>query len=191
MLHKKFLMVFCFAAHLNIPLLPPPHQIFLAFLRTPRFLSLMSCFFIYFYFLSPLPFVFLALTGYGNIAPSTEGGKIFCILYAIFGIPLFGFLLAGIGDQLGTIFVKSILRVEKIFRVSCKYHKYHNKLRSLCWCVVVLCSSSWRWQSEKLQCLKYYSKTSADNHTTTTTTTVRWWKCIYIEPLKHSKYFTK
>ncbi|XP_019497835.1 PREDICTED: potassium channel subfamily K member 10 [Hipposideros armiger] len=29
--------------------------------------------------------------GYGNIAPSTEGGKIFCILYAIFGIPLFGF----------------------------------------------------------------------------------------------------
>lgn len=56
--------------------------------------------------------------GYGNIAPSTEGGKIFCILYAIFGIPLFGFLLAGIGDQLGTIFGKSIARVEKVFRVS-------------------------------------------------------------------------
>ncbi|XP_036398428.1 potassium channel subfamily K member 10b [Megalops cyprinoides] len=54
--------------------------------------------------------------GYGNIAPSTEGGKIFCILYAIFGIPLFGFLLAGIGDQLGTIFVKSIAKVEKMFR---------------------------------------------------------------------------
>uniref|UniRef100_A0A4W4F3X7 Potassium channel domain-containing protein n=1 Tax=Electrophorus electricus TaxID=8005 RepID=A0A4W4F3X7_ELEEL len=55
--------------------------------------------------------------GYGNIAPSTEGGKIFCILYAIFGIPLFGFLLAGIGDQLGTIFVKSILKVEQVFKV--------------------------------------------------------------------------
>ncbi|XP_062863649.1 potassium channel subfamily K member 10b [Trichomycterus rosablanca] len=54
--------------------------------------------------------------GYGNIAPSTEGGKIFCILYAIFGIPLFGFLLAGIGDQLGTMFVKSILKVERIFK---------------------------------------------------------------------------
>lgn len=61
-------------------------------------------------------------TGYGNIAPSTEGGKIFCILYAIFGIPLFGFLLAGIGDQLGTVFVKSILRVERIFRVRYNYH---------------------------------------------------------------------
>ncbi|XP_010877008.2 potassium channel subfamily K member 10b isoform X2 [Esox lucius] len=54
--------------------------------------------------------------GYGNIAPSTEGGKIFCIFYAIFGIPLFGFLLAGIGDQLGTVFVKNVLRVEKIYR---------------------------------------------------------------------------
>ncbi|XP_065119856.1 potassium channel subfamily K member 10a [Paramisgurnus dabryanus] len=60
--------------------------------------------------------------GYGNIAPSTEGGKIFCILYAIFGIPLFGFLLAGVGDQLGTIFVKSIAKVEKMFR-----HK-HNQI---------------------------------------------------------------
>uniref|UniRef100_A0A4W3GT81 Potassium channel, subfamily K, member 10b n=1 Tax=Callorhinchus milii TaxID=7868 RepID=A0A4W3GT81_CALMI len=54
--------------------------------------------------------------GYGNISPSTEGGKIFCILYAIFGIPLFGFLLAGIGDQLGTIFGKSIAKVERVFR---------------------------------------------------------------------------
>lgn len=73
-----------------------------------------------FFFFSPPICISIVSTGYGNIAPSTEGGKIFCILYAIFGIPLFGFLLAGIGDQLGTIFVKSILRVEKIFRVSCK-----------------------------------------------------------------------
>ncbi|XP_061854365.1 potassium channel subfamily K member 10 [Colius striatus] len=54
--------------------------------------------------------------GYGNIAPSTVGGKVFCILYAIFGIPLFGFLLAGIGDQLGTMFGKGIAKVEKVFR---------------------------------------------------------------------------
>ncbi|KAG2457728.1 KCNKA protein, partial [Polypterus senegalus] len=47
---------------------------------------------------APSRFVFFLLVlfnGYGNIAPSTEGGKIFCILYALFGIPLFGFLLAG------------------------------------------------------------------------------------------------
>uniref|UniRef100_A0A8C7XAN4 Potassium two pore domain channel subfamily K member 2 n=1 Tax=Oryzias sinensis TaxID=183150 RepID=A0A8C7XAN4_9TELE len=54
--------------------------------------------------------------GFGNISPHTEGGKIFCIVYALLGIPLFGFLLAGVGDQLGTIFGKGIARVEKMFR---------------------------------------------------------------------------
>ncbi|XP_062302965.1 potassium channel subfamily K member 2 [Osmerus eperlanus] len=53
--------------------------------------------------------------GFGNISPHTEGGRIFCIVYALLGIPLFGFLLAGVGDQLGTIFGKSIAKVEKIF----------------------------------------------------------------------------
>ncbi|XP_048830764.1 potassium channel subfamily K member 2 [Brienomyrus brachyistius] len=53
--------------------------------------------------------------GFGNISPHTEGGKIFCIIYALLGIPLFGFLLAGVGDQLGTIFGKGIAKVEKMF----------------------------------------------------------------------------
>uniref|UniRef100_A0A4W3ICL0 Potassium channel, subfamily K, member 2a n=1 Tax=Callorhinchus milii TaxID=7868 RepID=A0A4W3ICL0_CALMI len=53
--------------------------------------------------------------GFGNVSPSTEGGKIFCIIYALLGIPLFGFLLAGVGDQLGTIFGKGIAKVEDVF----------------------------------------------------------------------------
>uniref|UniRef100_A0A8C4SPG8 Potassium channel, subfamily K, member 2a n=1 Tax=Erpetoichthys calabaricus TaxID=27687 RepID=A0A8C4SPG8_ERPCA len=56
--------------------------------------------------------------GFGNISPHTEGGKIFCIIYALLGIPLFGFLLAGVGDQLGTIFGKAIAKVEDMFVVS-------------------------------------------------------------------------
>ncbi|TWW68890.1 Potassium channel subfamily K member 2 [Takifugu flavidus] len=52
--------------------------------------------------------------GFGNIAPHTKGGRIFCIIYALLGIPLFGFLLAGVGDQLGTIFGKGIAKVEKM-----------------------------------------------------------------------------
>nr|AAT64135.1 tandem-pore-domain potassium channel TREK-1 splice variant e [Rattus norvegicus] len=55
--------------------------------------------------------------GFGNISPRTEGGKIFCIIYALLGIPLFGFLLAGVGDQLGTIFGKGIAKVEDTFIV--------------------------------------------------------------------------
>lgn len=58
------------------------------------------------------------LSGFGNISPHTEGGRIFCIIYALLGIPLFGFLLAGVGDQLGTIFGKGIARVEKMIVVS-------------------------------------------------------------------------
>ncbi|KAK1888605.1 Potassium channel subfamily K member 2 [Dissostichus eleginoides] len=52
--------------------------------------------------------------GFGNISPHTEGGRIFCIIYALLGIPLFGFLLAGVGDQLGTIFGKGIAKVENM-----------------------------------------------------------------------------
>uniref|UniRef100_A0A671UUS3 Potassium two pore domain channel subfamily K member 2 n=1 Tax=Sparus aurata TaxID=8175 RepID=A0A671UUS3_SPAAU len=55
--------------------------------------------------------------GFGNTSPHTEGGRIFCIVYALLGIPLFGFLLAGVGDQLGTIFGKGIARVERMFVV--------------------------------------------------------------------------
>lgn len=60
----------------------------------------------------------LFLLGFGNISPHTEGGRIFCIIYALLGIPLFGFLLAGVGDQLGTIFGKGIAKVEKMIVVS-------------------------------------------------------------------------
>lgn len=64
--------------------------------------------------------------GFGNIAPHTEGGRIFCIIYALLGIPLFGFLLAGVGDQLGTIFGKGIAKVEKMIVVS------NEDLKSIC-----------------------------------------------------------
>ncbi|XP_072365214.1 potassium channel subfamily K member 2 isoform X2 [Scyliorhinus torazame] len=53
--------------------------------------------------------------GFGKISPTTVGGKVFCIIYALLGIPLFGFLLAGVGDQLGTIFGKGISKVEDVF----------------------------------------------------------------------------
>lgn len=177
LLHKDFNWLCCIrkswlsspAFHLTFNPPPPlPLLLCLPLHFWGFFLSFISCFFTLFSPFCPLPCVLVILTGYGNIAPRTVGGKIFCILYAIFGIPLFGFLLAGIGDQLGTIFVKSILRVEKIFRVSCKYH---NESHSLCLHVVVLCSSSWycMWMKQtckKLQHAKYYAKISVNNKQT-------------------------
>ncbi|CAH2325131.1 potassium channel subfamily K member 4 [Pelobates cultripes] len=53
--------------------------------------------------------------GFGNNSPKTEGGRIFCIFYALVGIPLFGILLAGVGDHLGSALRKGIGKVEMIF----------------------------------------------------------------------------
>ncbi|KAG9351565.1 hypothetical protein JZ751_022816 [Albula glossodonta] len=53
--------------------------------------------------------------GYGNISPQTKGGQLFCIFYALIGIPMFGILLAGVGDHLGTALRKTIGKVETLF----------------------------------------------------------------------------
>ncbi|XP_030051891.1 potassium channel subfamily K member 2 [Microcaecilia unicolor] len=73
--------------------------------------------------------------GFGNISPRTEGGKIFCIIYALLGIPLFGFLLAGVGDQLGTIFGKGIARVEDMF---VKWNVSQTKIRIISTVIFIL-----------------------------------------------------
>ncbi|XP_059207554.1 potassium channel subfamily K member 4 [Centropristis striata] len=54
--------------------------------------------------------------GFGNISPKTEGGQLFCIFYALVGIPLFGILLAGVGDHLGTGLRKTVAKIETLFR---------------------------------------------------------------------------
>ncbi|XP_062821182.1 potassium channel subfamily K member 4 isoform X2 [Anolis carolinensis] len=53
--------------------------------------------------------------GFGNISPKTDAGRLFCIFYAIVGIPLFGMLLAGVGDLLGSSLRKAIGKVEDVF----------------------------------------------------------------------------
>ncbi|XP_078671594.1 potassium channel subfamily K member 10-like isoform X2 [Branchiostoma floridae x Branchiostoma belcheri] len=39
--------------------------------------------------------------GYGHIAPSTDGGRAFCVVYALVGIPLYLVILDGVGRLLG------------------------------------------------------------------------------------------
>ncbi|XP_051903383.1 potassium channel subfamily K member 4 [Hippocampus zosterae] len=53
--------------------------------------------------------------GFGNISPKSEGGQLFCIFYALVGIPFFGILLAGVGDHLGTGLRKTVAKIEKLF----------------------------------------------------------------------------
>lgn len=46
-------------------------------------------------------FIVCSTIGYGNISPSNPLGKMFMILYALIGIPVNGFLFAGLGDYFG------------------------------------------------------------------------------------------
>lgn len=61
--------------------------------------------------------------GFGNTSPKTEGGQLFCIFYALVGIPMFGILLAGVGDHLGTGLRKLVAKIETLFLV--KAHGEH------------------------------------------------------------------
>ncbi|XP_060783920.1 potassium channel subfamily K member 4 isoform X2 [Neoarius graeffei] len=54
--------------------------------------------------------------GFGNLSPKTEGGQLFCIFYALVGIPMFGILLAGVGDHLGTMLRRAVAKIEALFR---------------------------------------------------------------------------
>ncbi|XP_076971084.1 potassium channel subfamily K member 4 [Tamandua tetradactyla] len=53
--------------------------------------------------------------GYGNAALRTDAGRLFCIFYALVGIPLFGILLAGVGDRLGSSLRRGIGHIEAVF----------------------------------------------------------------------------
>ncbi|XP_043112717.1 potassium channel subfamily K member 4 isoform X2 [Puntigrus tetrazona] len=53
--------------------------------------------------------------GFGNISPKTKGGQLFCIFYALVGIPMFGILLAGVGDHLGTLLRRAVAKIETLF----------------------------------------------------------------------------
>ncbi|XP_013790822.1 potassium channel subfamily K member 4-like [Limulus polyphemus] len=51
--------------------------------------------------------------GYGHLAPSTVSGRIFCVFYAMIGIPMTGILLAAIGDHFSKQLIKSLERAKK------------------------------------------------------------------------------
>ena len=42
----------------------------------------------------------LCFSGYGNIAPLSDGGKVFCMVFAVFGIPMTAIMLTAIVERL-------------------------------------------------------------------------------------------
>jgi len=57
------------------------------------------------------------LTGFGNLSPVTWYGQLFCVCYALVGIPMFGILLAGVCDHMGTVLRRAVAKIETLFLV--------------------------------------------------------------------------
>uniref|UniRef100_A0A3Q1BVQ3 Potassium channel domain-containing protein n=1 Tax=Amphiprion ocellaris TaxID=80972 RepID=A0A3Q1BVQ3_AMPOC len=53
--------------------------------------------------------------GFGNLSPRTWYGQLFCVCYALVGIPMFGILLAGVGDHMGTVLRRAVAKIENLF----------------------------------------------------------------------------
>ncbi|CAB3978399.1 two pore potassium channel sup-9-like, partial [Paramuricea clavata] len=55
----------------------------------------------------------LVRASYGHMTPITTWGRTFCIVYALFGIPIAGLMLKSIGEKVAEILPEVIMRVEK------------------------------------------------------------------------------
>ncbi|XP_025767156.1 potassium channel subfamily K member 4 isoform X3 [Oreochromis niloticus] len=58
--------------------------------------------------------------GFGNLSPRTWYGQLFCVCYALVGIPMFGILLAGVGDHMGRVLRRAVAKIETLFLVRMK-----------------------------------------------------------------------
>lgn len=52
-------------------------------------------------------------SGYGNIVPKTSVGRMFCVVYALFGIPGTCLTLKAVGDKIAELFTRIIINFEK------------------------------------------------------------------------------
>uniref|UniRef100_T1JCQ6 Potassium channel domain-containing protein n=1 Tax=Strigamia maritima TaxID=126957 RepID=T1JCQ6_STRMM len=63
----------------------------------------------FFFSLTVITTIVLFCIGYGHLAPISPGGQIFCIFYALFGVPMTGILIANFGN----FFSVPLLRVHE------------------------------------------------------------------------------
>lgn len=82
-----------------------------------------------FYNASQMYFAMFCSKGYGNIAPKTSGGRVFCIFYGLFGVPLcltwiseLGKFFGGRAKHLGLYLTKKGIALVSKFLLFVKTH---------------------------------------------------------------------
>ncbi|XP_071749409.1 uncharacterized protein [Lepeophtheirus salmonis] len=70
-------------------------------------------------------------TGYGDIIPLTLGGKIFTIIYALYGIPIFIWYIVKLGVLFRVLVMRLIFWGVKIFEVGCFNWRKKNRLTNV------------------------------------------------------------
>ena len=80
------------------------------------------------------------LRGYGNITPVTNGGRVFCIIFAFFGIPINIMFLQSVGKGLREIEKFLITKFEKRCLKRNEKPKFLNEKCSLCAVVLFVTS---------------------------------------------------
>ncbi|XP_061181574.1 two pore potassium channel protein sup-9-like [Saccostrea echinata] len=64
--------------------------------------------------------VVCSVIGYGHSTPKTVPGKLFCMIYALVGIPLFLIMFQSVGERLNTFVTFLLKNVKKCFRCKSK-----------------------------------------------------------------------
>ena len=93
-------------------------------------------------------------SGYGNISPVTTGGRVFCVFFALIGIPFALIMFAEIGKKLAQLFTTIDSWCLKQCCQGCaKYPKISKFFRSVALCqLIVTCAS----QINLSLCITYF-----------------------------------
>jgi len=67
--------------------------------------------------------------GYGYSTPKTAGGKIFCMLYALTGIPLNLVMFQSIGERLNIFVTFTLKHLKRCFRFKSREVSYIHRRR--------------------------------------------------------------
>lgn len=64
------------------------------------------------------------ILGYGHSAPSTNAGKLFCMIFALFGVPMGLIMFQSIGERVNTFIAYSLHKVT--YKKTCSNVQFNN-----------------------------------------------------------------